>query len=162
MNDLTRPSQSLKFNASILWLKLWYGARSVSEAAPTFFGQAATIQNTEDTKNVPIFRQLMSDMSGTKKLKRGPEICDQLASQRLACSPSVTEFLASKHGASLKQRVKVLSEGSEVKAGGTVLYWMCRDKRVQVRPTSPVLLSRLFLNGHAHLNGHLGFFRPFV
>jgi len=73
----------------------------------------------------------MSDMSGTKKLKRGPEICDQLASQRLACSPSVTEFLASKHGASLKQRVKVLSEGSEVKAGGTVLYWMCRDKRVQ-------------------------------
>ena len=71
-------------------------------------------------------------MSAAKKLKTGTEICSLLASQRLACSPSVKEFLATKHGGSLKQRVKVLSEGSKVKDGGTVLYWMCRDKRVQV------------------------------
>jgi len=70
-------------------------------------------------------------MSAAKKLKTGSEICSLLASQRVACSPSVKEFLASKHGASLKQRVKVLSEGSKIRSGGTVLYWMCRDKRVQ-------------------------------
>ena len=72
-------------------------------------------------------------MSAAKKLKTGSEICSLLASQRVASSPSVKEFLASKHGVSLKQRVKVLSEGRKIRSGGTVLYWMCRDKRVQVR-----------------------------
>jgi len=70
-------------------------------------------------------------MSAVKKLKRGSDICDQLASQRLACSPSVSEFLASQHGSSLRRRVEVVAGGGEPRAGGTVLYWMCRDRRVQ-------------------------------
>ena len=71
-------------------------------------------------------------MNAVKKLKRGSDICDQLASQRLACSPSVSEFLASQHGSSLRRRVEVVAGGGEPRAGGTVLYWMCRDRRVQV------------------------------
>ena len=87
--------------------------------------------------------------SSAKKAKTDQGDMEQrLAEHRLACAKDVREFQVrilaywhfilawqdSKHGASFKSRVRVISgeEGKLRRECKGVMYWMWRDKRVQV------------------------------
>ena len=87
-------------------------------------------------------------MSSVKKLKTGSEICKLVAQHRREYAASITEFLSSSKGSSLRycldcqvpkkkwlicrNRVKNVGATKSKDTEGAVLYWMWRDKRVQV------------------------------
>ena len=94
-------------------------------------------------------------MSSVKKLKTGSEICKLVAQHRRECAASITEFLSSSKGSSFRycincqvlkikwlicrSRVKNVGVNKRKDTEGAVLYWMWRDKRVQV----PLFLAQI-------------------
>ena len=93
-------------------------------------------------------RNSWQKMSSVKKLKTGSEICKLVAQHRRECAASITEFLSSAKGSSFRycincqvlkikwlicrNRVKNVGVNKRKDTEGAVLYWMWRDKRVQV------------------------------